>query len=199
MQIIIGLDLSLCETGVVVLKLNKHREDEVIYERVIKPVKEYGKFTLRLWSIEKDIVDLAKKYPVDKCLIGIEGYAMGGKGRVFQIGELGGVIRLALMRLGYNFIVIPPSNIKQFVTGKGNADKKAVIKGVRHRWHRRYKNNNIADAYAIAKLTKCIWKFKRGTKFKTRVSDIINKIIATPENNDGKVIKKVTGRKKNGK
>lgn len=56
--------------------------------------------------------------------IGLEGYAMGAKGQVFNIGENTGVLK---HRLSYTedwgIDVHAPSAIKKFATGKGNAKK----------------------------------------------------------------------------
>lgn len=56
--------------------------------------------------------------------IGLEGYAMGAKGQVFNIGENTGVLK---NRLSYDedwvITVHAPSAIKKFATGKGNAKK----------------------------------------------------------------------------
>ncbi|MBC8548591.1 MAG: hypothetical protein H8D23_02975 [Candidatus Brocadiales bacterium] len=56
--------------------------------------------------------------------IGLEGYAMGAKGQVFNIGENTGVLK---HRLSYTedweIDIHSPSSIKKFATGKGNAKK----------------------------------------------------------------------------
>ena len=56
--------------------------------------------------------------------LGIEGYAFGAKGQVFNIGENTGILKLKLAEKVSNVIdVIAPSAIKKFATGKGNANK----------------------------------------------------------------------------
>jgi len=62
----------------------------------------------------------------------IEGYAFAGKGKTFNIGEFGGLLKQCL----YNnieknnpvFVIpeIPPTEWKKFNTGNGNAPKKMV-------------------------------------------------------------------------
>jgi Holliday junction resolvasome RuvABC endonuclease subunit len=56
-------------------------------------------------------------------IVSIEGYAMGAKGKVFHIGENTGQLKLMLWQNNLPFIVPPPTVIKKFATGKGNADK----------------------------------------------------------------------------
>lgn len=81
----------------------------------------------------------------------IEGYAMGSHtGKIFDRAELGGIIRYKLHMLGYTVTDCPPKTLKKFASGNGNADKKAMMKAVKDRWHIDFKNNNLADAYCLA-------------------------------------------------
>jgi Holliday junction resolvasome RuvABC endonuclease subunit len=51
----------------------------------------------------------------------IEGYAYARPNQAHQIGELGGVVRLALAE--YPTVEIPPATLKKYATGKGNSPK----------------------------------------------------------------------------
>lgn len=53
----------------------------------------------------------------------LEDYAMGAKGRVFHIGENTGILKHKLWKMNKKFVVIAPTVIKKFATGKGNANK----------------------------------------------------------------------------
>lgn len=53
----------------------------------------------------------------------IEDYAMGAKGRVFNIAENCGLLKHKLWKEGFKFATVPPTVLKKFATGKGNADK----------------------------------------------------------------------------
>tara|TARA_R100000458_G_C8113716_1_gene135449 strand:+ start:56 stop:412 length:357 start_codon:yes stop_codon:yes gene_type:complete len=55
--------------------------------------------------------------------IAIEGYSMGSKGKVFHIAENTGVLKYKIYNSGIPLEVIPPTTVKKFATGKGNADK----------------------------------------------------------------------------
>lgn len=58
--------------------------------------------------------------------LSLEGYAMGAKGQVFSIGENTGVLKNKMMKSRIKFDVPPPTVIKKFATGKGNANKEMM-------------------------------------------------------------------------
>jgi len=82
----------------------------------------------------------------------IEGYAFGAKCSREALGELGGQYRLVLYRLGWKIIIVPPTSLKMFVCGKGNAPKEQVMMQVFKRWGYEAPDNNAADAYALMRL-----------------------------------------------
>ena len=60
--------------------------------------------------------------------IQIEDYSYGSTGRVFHIAENLGLLKYKLkMECGWDYNLIPPSVIKKFATGKGNANKELMI------------------------------------------------------------------------
>lgn len=56
-------------------------------------------------------------------LVVLEGYSLASKYQREALGELGGVIRVALLEAHVPFVVIAPSKLKKFATGRGNATK----------------------------------------------------------------------------
>lgn len=53
----------------------------------------------------------------------LEGYAMGAKGNTFTIGENTGVLKHLMFNKKILHNTAPPTTIKKFATGKGNANK----------------------------------------------------------------------------
>ena len=81
-----------------------------------------------------------------------EGYSMGSKGRsVYDIGELGGILKTKAFERGVEVLLVPPASLKQFATGKGNADKDKVIASVASNWGFNIPHNDEADAFALLK------------------------------------------------
>jgi crossover junction endodeoxyribonuclease RuvC len=64
----------------------------------------------------------------DADLVLIEGYAFSAHAsHAHELGELGGVIRCALVDAGIRYVDVPPASLKLFATGKGNASKEQVL------------------------------------------------------------------------
>ena len=88
-------------------------------------------------------------------LVALEGYAMGvpAKGsRVFDIGELGGVLKHHFWLNGYDVLVVPPTTLKMFVTGNGRAKKPEVMQGIADVWGYKVQQHDEADAFGLMKL-----------------------------------------------
>ena len=63
----------------------------------------------------------------DEPSIGLEGYAMGAKGQVFNIGENTGILKHYIQVIeGWELTTYAPSAVKKFATEKGNANKEKM-------------------------------------------------------------------------
>jgi len=152
----IGIDQSLTSTGIVILD-----EDAKIFASTIINSKEKG--VKRLSDLSKKITEYLKNYNPPKMIkIFIEGYSFGSRlGQAFSIGEWGGVLRKSLYELGYNIAVIPPTSLKKFITGKGNAKKELMLKEVFKKYNVDFTDNNLADAYGLARMA---WSIDKQSK-----------------------------------
>jgi Holliday junction resolvasome RuvABC endonuclease subunit len=70
------------------------------------------------------VIDKIKHHNVKHAFI--EGYAFNAVGRVFQIAENTGILKYKLWQHGIDCITVPPTVIKKYATGKGNANKEAI-------------------------------------------------------------------------
>jgi crossover junction endodeoxyribonuclease RuvC len=86
----------------------------------------------------------------DTSLVVIEGPAFGAKGRaVFDIAGMRGVITHSLWMDGMPYVEVPPSVLKKYVTGKGNANKDAMIAAAIRSLGFEGFDNNEADAWCL--------------------------------------------------
>ena len=137
---VVGLDLSLTATGIAV-------EDGTCTVKVRTTGMQ------RLADVRDIVLDAYQprfeRPPDFGHLFVIEGYSMGTarqSSHAHGLGELGGVIRLALWEAGVPYVDVPPACLKKYATGKGNANKEAVLIAAVKRGAE-VKDNNEADAW----------------------------------------------------
>lgn len=143
MPVVLGVDQSLTATGLFWLRDGKLAG----YEQV-----DTGKLrgAERLVHIKNEILKT-----VDTCkpvLVAMEGYSYGSAGKVFELGELGGVIKVALQERGIQVVVASPVQVKKFFTGNHRAEKAQMVDTANSlfglSWELR--DNNLADAAALS-------------------------------------------------
>jgi Holliday junction resolvasome RuvABC endonuclease subunit len=130
----------------------------------------------RYKHIVKVAIAYAKAYlPV---LVLIEGYSHHSKGRgVLQLAELGGVLRYVLIGYGDSTVEVPPTVLKKFATGRGNASKTLIVQQLCRRYDRIFNTDNEADAYALLRLGFVVVGYAEGkTKFEVEAVDTINRM-----------------------
>ena len=126
---IVGVDPSLSSTGV------------ALADDTFATISTSAKGPKRLEAIRDQLLKLA-----DGCdIVVIEGYSMGSHQGSHQLGELGGVLRLALWEAGIPYVEVAPTRLKKWATGKGNAPKDQVLAKAARRWAG-VSNNDEADA-----------------------------------------------------
>lgn len=89
--------------------------------------KDYNSQTERFHNISKWAMDSISWISSPKdCLVCIEDYSMGSKGKTFNIGENTGILQYKLWMNNIPYIKVPPTVVKKIATGKGNAKKEAM-------------------------------------------------------------------------
>lgn len=160
MGYIIGLDLSICNTGWSIID----SKGKYINSGTIKTeaAKKTGICSIqRLYYIKQQLDFVISKYKPKIAVI--ENYAYGVKKSksVFQIGELGGVIRFLLFIRKINFFVCSPLSLKKYATGKGSGKKNVIIKGVFKKYGMEFKTDDEVDAFVLGKIGYGICKYKK--------------------------------------
>jgi crossover junction endodeoxyribonuclease RuvC len=94
------------------------------------------------WLFEFDnIVDVA-----------MEGYAFGSQ-MANMLGELGGMVKLTLLDHGIYPLIVPPTNLKKYATGKAQGvGKSQILLQVYKTWGVEFTDDNAADSYVLAKI-----------------------------------------------
>lgn len=154
----LGLDLSLTGTGVCVLD----EEDMVLSSVKSKPVGKKPIDELhRLQKIVREIEDTVVDNE-DIKYVAIEGLALMAKNTtsLMQLAGLNYLVRHMLEEYRKEFIIVAPSSLKKFITGKGNAPKDHVMLELFKRYDVTILDNNEADSFALAKIASYIKKEK---------------------------------------
>ena len=139
-MIIAGIDYSLRSPCVCVFTGTK--KETFSFSRCtfhfLTDTKKYATFFLKNiygerfqdWNQDFQRYKSIADWTMDKVMgceqIAIEGYSMGSKGKVFHIAENTGVLKYKIYNSGIPLEVIPPTTVKKFATGKGNADKQQM-------------------------------------------------------------------------
>jgi Holliday junction resolvasome RuvABC endonuclease subunit len=139
---IVGLDLSFTKAGIAypdgrtaVLRAPTSAGGRTPYER--------------LYRHATNVVANVRLATPD--LVVVEDYAPNSKGALATIrgAEVGGFVRASLWRLAIPFELIRPNELKAFATGRGNADKAAMIGAAIDRGARTDVDDDEADAYLL--------------------------------------------------
>lgn len=104
--------------------------------------------------------------------VGVEDYAIQAQSNsAYQIGEVGGVARLAALEVGAKLRLIDPMTVKMFSAHQGNAEPEVVAEAVRTRWPETQVWNDLPDivridlacAYVVARMVFVETKLRDGT------------------------------------
>lgn len=144
----IGLDMSATASGIVILGETGTATPETLFIEEIKP-KTTGIIRAReIVTRTMEIITITKPD-----VIVVEGYSLGKNvNATIPLVEIGGILRLMLHLDELPWYDPRASELKKFVTGKGNSAKDQVMMWVFKRWGFTSESNNIADAYGLAAL-----------------------------------------------
>jgi len=140
-----GIDPSLRFTGVCILPPT----GEHILHLVSFPKYRGAK---RLLAIREEVVSILEVYNIS--LVAFEGYSYNSVGKWFDLGEVGGVLKVELAIRNIETLVVPPASLKKFVTNNGQADKDRMVREVNAHYlfslAEPVTNDNLTDAVGLA-------------------------------------------------
>lgn len=140
----LGIDQSLSSTGYAY----SEGGERLTFGRI---TTKDQRGSVRLFYIRNRLHEIVEK--VRPSLVVFEGYAMGfgrSTGRLADLGELGGVLKLYAWERGLDVLVVPPSTLKLAVVGRGNAKKEEMAIAVRRSYGYDVAQDDEADAVGLA-------------------------------------------------
>jgi Holliday junction resolvasome RuvABC endonuclease subunit len=140
-RVYLGIDQSY--TGFAIAAIN----EEGYFITVFKPESSGID---RLKDLQSHLIDALVKYEIID--VAMEGYAFGSQ-MANMLGELGGMVKLTLRDFGIYPLIVPPTNLKKYVCGKGTGVPKShILLYVYKKWGVEIPDDNAADAYSLARL-----------------------------------------------
>ena len=130
----------------------------------------------------KFIVDtvMAHVYSFEPNLVVVENYSFASKFVSFTAVEINAILRWQLFDNHIPYILVPPTKLKKFITGKGNAKKDVMRLEVYKHWGVEAKTDDEIDAFGLALFGAAYRKFVRGFP-KVNMSAVIDNDIEVVE------------------
>ena len=166
---IIGADLSLTETGICRLRTCSDND-----KHITLTIKAASKGLPRLHTLREQFARVIE----DADVVIIEDYAFAAAGRIASIAEWGGIARMVCFDAGVKILTVPPTTLKKYVTGRGNAKKDEMLLEVYKRWGQSFRNDNMCDAYALAKAGE-LWCHANGIALRDKPLTVAEKDTAS--------------------
>ena len=86
--------------------------------------------------------------PMEPGVAYVEGYGFAAQ-QAHTLGEVGGALQLILYQLGWRVVLVPPTVLKKFITGKGNTEKDGMRMKAAVRFGYESIDNNDCDAFCL--------------------------------------------------
>ena len=141
LPVYIGIDQSY--SGFAITALNGAGYKTTVYKSDKRGVD-------RLKDIQAYVMNTLAEYTITD--VAMEGYAFGSQ-MSNMLGELGGMVKMTLRDFGIYPLIVPPTNLKKYVAGKGQGvSKSQILLHVYKKWGIEMTDDNAADSYALAHL-----------------------------------------------
>ncbi|MFA5048042.1 MAG: crossover junction endodeoxyribonuclease RuvC [Patescibacteria group bacterium] len=122
-KIVLGIDPGLADTGYGVISCQSGRLEMIAYGSI--QTKKGLELSDRLVTLEKELYRIIKRYQPDEA--GVEQlFFCNNVKTALMVGQARGVVLLTLMKNQLPLCEFTPLQVKQAVTGYGQADKRQV-------------------------------------------------------------------------
>ncbi len=140
-SVYVGIDQSYSGFAIALVSGDLYRVE--VYKSSLKG-------TDRLLDIKNYLAATLSRYSVQD--VTMEGYAYGAQ-MAHMAGELGGMVKLSLIIDKIYPLIVAPSMLKKYVTGKGTGvQKNQMLLNIYKKWGIEFTDDNAADAYGLAKI-----------------------------------------------
>ena len=150
---VVGLDLSTKRVGFAaadgeLFSISAHAGAEDPYRR--------------LHELGREIERALRLRPPAPELVVVEGYSLamhpgGGILSKIRLGEIWGIVRTRLFEMGIRFVDVPPSSVKRFAVGNGNAKKEQMVSRAIELGARGNVNDDEADAFHLRRMARAAY------------------------------------------
>jgi crossover junction endodeoxyribonuclease RuvC len=150
LKTVMGIDLSLVGTGIVVLEDGKRFKQRLIKSKPVgpKPIDEVKRIRKIVEEIELIVGESSPAMAV------IEGMAFMARNTtaLVQLAALNYMTRAMLIDYDVPFIIVAPTSLKKFITGNGAAKKDEMLIITFKKYGVTILDDNICDGYALAQV-----------------------------------------------
>ena len=139
-----GLDFAYANNGFIQLD----KDANIVKQEVITTTKRN--------SDEERLIYLRDYISVlitSNDIVYLEGLSYASQGQAkAQMGAVHYVTRIFLLENDIKYKIVTPTELKKFVTGKGQCKKDLILLNVFKKWGVEFDNADLADAYGLARM-----------------------------------------------
>lgn len=159
----VGVDQSLNASGICILS-----DDGRVQRLLTVEHPTGGAIDVKLLSIRRAVISA-----ISGCSFGaMEGYSYDSTHRAFDLGEVAGTVKVAMLEHDVRYVVVPPVTLKLYATGLSHASKDAMVEAAKAEGVDP-SNDNEADAFFLARVAR---DFAQGTAKKRREMEAIHSL-----------------------
>jgi len=145
MRFVAGIDQSVRHTGVCILD----DSGGLHTLELIEPPKNL-EGSKHLVYIRDELNKLLNRQTLTHVVM--EGYSYNSMNKKFMLGEVGATIKLCVHDTNAVLHEAAPTQLKKFVTGRGDASKEDVMQHLHSQYAVTVTDDNLADAYGLARI-----------------------------------------------